>query len=1361
MGLGNNRKLVIGSIIGLALVSFFTLNQTYADSFDFEPVLPPTDFRDWQIEGKISGPPPPKHVIALTDLDSTTFLSSLQNNDHDTFNFDFSSLAGFRIDVVTVTINAETTVSNGATKIEILTWNGTHFVRSPDIFLTTTPTTYSYTMTSDPHTLAPWDLALLDTYEIGFAMQTDAKKTHVFDLDVNVIAFDDEPPVITLIGPAAITLEAAVDTYVEQGATASDLVDGDFPATIGGDVVDDTTPGVYVVTYDAVDVAGNNAIQVTRTVTVEDTIAPVITLIGPAAITLEAAVDTYVEQGATASDLVDGDFPATIGGDVVDDTTPGVYVVTYDAVDVAGNNAIQVTRTVTVEDTQGPVLTIPADVTVTAQGVHTPANTLKETATAFDVVAGVVAVTNNAPGIDPACFDGSNSGNVDDCFPPGITLIVYSATDGTNLSQATQTITVEGTALDMGWHNTSFVTGFFLSTEIDTNISTGIGEQQVRLTDYRGNADARFIDVITFEVTSLDGTISVTATEKAKNVGIFDSDVITFTNLLTDDPNDELHVVTGETATADYDASSIFVDPDHEEVAQITTDIVDTAQGLTATTDFTCTMDKEGYLIGESGTLSCFDSDQAGNGVQFVPGGAQMGSPTNSALGSCANPGTTSDIGIKLQEDSDDTGHFTGTVQIGFKADCSDRPNKIIAVTEGDIVTFGYNIDNADGKISQFTVNIVAPSGNDILTDTTGADYGVVIDVTGNDRDGDGLHDDWETPNGLSITYDVEDEFGNVIDTIRWEQGCGPGTPFPICPNPDIKDMFVELDYMQFHQPDDRAIEDAVEAFANAPVCNPGGDLGCTQPYGINLHVLIDDQIPHEEFQSLEEFHASKAINFLTNTERNTDGSGNSQCSGCIGTPTDMATLKRQVYHYNQWIHDQLLFPGSSGDGEKPGNDFRVSLGSWAGGTGTVREQAATFMHEGGHNLNLDHGGGGPLNCKSNMISIMNYCFQMPDLVGLDNHRLSFSSETLNTLDSNFLVESVGVNLATFVDPDGVTQTLKTVYGGFDGIPRTALTGGGGIDWDSSGTVDPNPNNSVAVPINNVDIPGVTPTATLRVIPTVNQWTIIVMDFKGSDKFQNGAIQQETTDNLGRGIDEPGADTFEEILALRIDAFELLLQQRLADEDIPNDDCTGGDIALLQTLFDGIREQLTNDEPRRDQLKKAAKLLSDLESSGLLLACLGPDAQLAGGEFTNDVISSSNAAATMTIGDVEIDIASKGVIDIVIFGTPVFDVFNILPPSVLLAGENDDVGGGEITHEFSANSFKKQHYKDVNQDGNTDLFLHFTQNELGLSLADNDENGQQRVCVRGLTLDDPPLPFNACDTINVVKVVGKGKGPNK
>ena len=131
---------------------------------------------------------------------------------------------------------------------------------------------------------------------------------------------DTTAPVITLVGDAVVDLSVG-DTYSESGATASDNVDGDISAdvVIGGDSVDTSTVGQYTVTYNVSDDAGNAATEVTRTVNVTDTTAPVITLVGDAVVDLSVG-DTYSESGATASDNVDGDISAdvVIGGDTVD-----------------------------------------------------------------------------------------------------------------------------------------------------------------------------------------------------------------------------------------------------------------------------------------------------------------------------------------------------------------------------------------------------------------------------------------------------------------------------------------------------------------------------------------------------------------------------------------------------------------------------------------------------------------------------------------------------------------------------------------------------------------------------------------------------------------------------------------------------------------------------------------------------------------------------------------------------------------------------------------------------------------------------------------------------------------------------------
>lgn len=111
---------------------------------------------------------------------------------------------------------------------------------------------------------------------------------HVMRLNVNTRcarAASGHAPVITM-NAGDQTAECSVDTFTEAGATAMDNVDGEVSVVIGGDTVDDNVSGIYVITYDAVDAAGNASLK-TRTVTVEDNAAPDIALIGPTRVAME------------------------------------------------------------------------------------------------------------------------------------------------------------------------------------------------------------------------------------------------------------------------------------------------------------------------------------------------------------------------------------------------------------------------------------------------------------------------------------------------------------------------------------------------------------------------------------------------------------------------------------------------------------------------------------------------------------------------------------------------------------------------------------------------------------------------------------------------------------------------------------------------------------------------------------------------------------------------------------------------------------------------------------------------------------------------------------------------------------------
>ncbi|MBQ4820612.1 immunoglobulin-like domain-containing protein [Aquimarina sp. MMG016] len=178
---------------------------------------------------------------------------------------------------------------------------------------------------------------------------TDASGNTAVEVTRTVNVVDTTAPIITLLGdnPQVIELGAG---YTELGATTDD---GSIVVIDNSDFAD--AVGNYTITYNAIDASGNTAVEVTRTVNVVDTTAPIITLLGsnPQVIELGSG---YTELGATADD---GSAVVIDNSDFVD--AVGNYTITYNAIDASGNTAVEVTRTVTVVDTTAPVITLLGD----------------------------------------------------------------------------------------------------------------------------------------------------------------------------------------------------------------------------------------------------------------------------------------------------------------------------------------------------------------------------------------------------------------------------------------------------------------------------------------------------------------------------------------------------------------------------------------------------------------------------------------------------------------------------------------------------------------------------------------------------------------------------------------------------------------------------------------------------------------------------------------------------------------------------------------------------------------------------------------------------------------------------------------
>lgn len=258
------------------------------------------------------------------------------------------------------------------------------------------------------------------TYRVQDGQGLWAEKTR------NVRVADTRRPVITLLGSGTPVVECTRGTFVDPGATATDLCAGDLSGKItvtGASKI--TGPGTYPITYDVKDPSGNAALTVTRTVKVQDTLPPSITVNGAAKMTLECKQDTYTELGATAQDACDGPLTfATYGN--VNTQSVAVYSVQYQTHD-SSHRYVSATRTVEVVDRLPPTLTL-----------NGPAALHHECASSSYVDPGATA--------SDVCYGELSSSVVIDhnvnAWVPATYKVTLNVQDGTGLKAPTLTRTV-------------------------------------------------------------------------------------------------------------------------------------------------------------------------------------------------------------------------------------------------------------------------------------------------------------------------------------------------------------------------------------------------------------------------------------------------------------------------------------------------------------------------------------------------------------------------------------------------------------------------------------------------------------------------------------------------------------------------------------------------------------------------------------------------------------------------------------------------------------------------------------------------------------------------------------------------------
>ena len=209
------------------------------------------------------------------------------------------------------------------------------------------------------------DVNAIGTYTIDYDV-SDSSGNDAIGITRTVVVVDTEAPVITLAGDADITLEAG-SSYSDAGASVADNYNSGLTASVDLSSLDLSTIGVYTLTYSVSDSSGNAATPVYRTITIVDTQAPTITLVGNPTIDVQAGT-TYVDPGFTATDIYDGDLTAQVlVTGTVDTSILGVITLTYDVSDSSSNDAPTKTRTVRVVDTTKPVITLQGNETINVE----------------------------------------------------------------------------------------------------------------------------------------------------------------------------------------------------------------------------------------------------------------------------------------------------------------------------------------------------------------------------------------------------------------------------------------------------------------------------------------------------------------------------------------------------------------------------------------------------------------------------------------------------------------------------------------------------------------------------------------------------------------------------------------------------------------------------------------------------------------------------------------------------------------------------------------------------------------------------------------------------------------------------------
>jgi hypothetical protein len=294
-------------------------------------------------------------------------------------------------------------------------------------------------------------------------------------------------------------------------------------------------------------------------------------------------------------------------------------------------------------------------------------------------------------------------------------------------------------------------------------------------------------------------------------------------------------------------------------------------------------------------------------------------------------------------------------------------------------------------------------SDDDTICDEVEAKYGT--DPMKADTDQDGLDDAFEL-----FGYEHLDLAGYGADPLH-------------------RDVFVEVDYYPGQGVEQDIFQEAVGAFAAAPLHNPD------QRDGIALHVVVDDEIAPA--------YADPNIVIPLWI----DWAEFDMIKRCYFQP-----YRSAAFHYAVFANQ---LNGDSGGQSRfiPGHDLVIAVPEVS-----ARQKAATLMHELGHNLGLNHGGPtlDAAAWKPNYLSIMSYQYAYTGVIRNGSWVFDYSRHPVAQVRESALSERDAMSPGDSSVSEDILNQYRVVIGvDDDGDWQTPLvsmcvrgTAGANLDWN-------------------------------------------------------------------------------------------------------------------------------------------------------------------------------------------------------------------------------------------------------------------------------------------------------------------------